>query len=168
MEKIQLSPKRIVREVVIASMIFGLVYFGNQAVQSWLGQRAIDNSGIEHLAFDEALDLSEMQEKPVLAVFGALWCPPCRKLDKEVFSDPQVQTTIHSDFAFTRLNHDSEDRIWFQKYGVDRFPTLIAIDGNGNEISRLKTTYDPEVFNRQLASLSAYAADVARYKQSPE
>lgn len=158
MRKTQFNPIRILREIIIAAMIFGVVYFGNQAVQSWLGERAIENSGMEHLTFDSALIASSAQGKPLLTVFGALWCPACRKLDNNVFSNPEVQATIRSNFAFSRLDYDSKDKKWFQEYGVTRFPTIILFDGSGMEITRVDHSYDPQAFNDRLNALSTQLA----------
>jgi thiol:disulfide interchange protein len=33
---------------------------------------------------------------------SAIWCPSCRKLDKQVFSDEQVKIQLNQDFVYAR------------------------------------------------------------------
>ena len=60
--------------------------------------------------------------------FSAEWCNPCQVLKKII---------AENDFSaeFTDINVD-EDFEAVRKYAVRGFPTLIAVDDEGNEVKR--------------------------------
>lgn len=148
--KKRLAPKVIVKELAVLGTIVFIAYFGNQHLQAWLGQRAIDNTEFEAISFNEALSQAQAQNKPVLVDFAAIWCGACRKLDNAVFAKPDIHALIESKYVFTRLEYESDDRKFFEQYGVDRFPTLMVLNADGEVIKRLSVTLDPEQFALQL------------------
>tara|TARA_R110000868_G_scaffold271248_1_gene530680 strand:- start:177 stop:494 length:318 start_codon:yes stop_codon:yes gene_type:complete len=94
------SPVRKVLDVFgIIILISVLGYYGNKTVQTYLGQQAIDETGLEVLSLEQALEIAKSSNKLVLADMSAIWCPSCRKLDKQVFSDEQVKIQINQNFV---------------------------------------------------------------------
>lgn len=150
MAKKRITPKFILREVAVLATIVLIAYFGNQNLQAWLGQRAIDNTEFEAISLGDALTLAQEQNKPVLVDFAAIWCSACRKLDNAVFAKSEIQGIIESKYVFTRLEYESDDRKLFEQYGVNRFPTLLVLNPQGEVIRRLSVTLDPEQFALQL------------------
>tara|TARA_B100000780_G_scaffold265023_1_gene220129 strand:- start:34 stop:276 length:243 start_codon:yes stop_codon:yes gene_type:complete len=59
--------------------------------------------------------------------FSANWCQPCKALGP---------TMERSGLPFQKINIDNDTEL-SAKYGVRSVPTLIKVDANGNEISRL-------------------------------
>ena len=59
--------------------------------------------------------------------FSAPWCGPCKMLG------PVMDK---SGLSFQKINVD-EDSTLSAKYGIRNVPTLVKVDSNGTEISRL-------------------------------
>ena len=88
------------------------------------------------LSFDNALELAVKGDKIVMVKFRADWCPLCRKMDKETFTDPHVQETLR---LFIPIQVDVDDRQGFnlaQRVGVSALPTIVFFDSRGNVIGK--------------------------------
>lgn len=73
--------------------------------------------------------------KPVLYDFTAAWCPPCRKMAKEVFGDVDAAKLINEGFLPVRvMDRSREDgknppeiAALQKRFGVDAFPALVVV-----------------------------------------
>jgi thiol:disulfide interchange protein len=87
---------------------------------------------------------------------SAIWCPSCRKLDKQVFSDEQVKIQLNQDFVYARIEYESpEGKIFMQNYQVSGFPTLVILNAAGEKLLQLPINYEPLPF---LATLEKVVA----------
>ncbi|MFN7147256.1 MAG: TlpA family protein disulfide reductase, partial [Myxococcota bacterium] len=77
-----------------------------------------------------------LPENPGLTVldFGAVWCPPCNRMEAEVLRDPAGTVGI----PVETIDVDRPES-WPLKdrYAVTGYPTLVAVDAEGREIDRL-------------------------------
>lgn len=129
-------------------------YFVNTAVQTHLGRKALNATGLEHHELTEAMHLAKQQNKLVLADVSAIWCPTCRKLDQQVFSDQAVHAAIDKQFVFARIEYESEaGQAFKKKYGTKGFPSLLVLDSEGNLVKHLPITFDPQEFANMLSSI---------------
>ena len=151
-EKIQFSSiNKVLMRVVLIALIVLVGYYGNKAVQSYLGQSAIDNSGLEVLSLEQALQKAQASNKLVLADMSAIWCPTCRKLDEQVFSDPAVKTALEQHFVYARIEYESpQGQDFMQKYKVSGFPTLLVLNQSGEKLVQLPLSFDPLAFIENL------------------
>jgi thiol:disulfide interchange protein len=142
------SPVRKVLDVFgIIILISVLGYYGNRTIQSYLGQQAIDQTGLEIRTLEQALEVAKSSNKLVLADMSAIWCPSCRKLDKQVFSDEQVKTQLNQDFVYARIEYESpEGERFMQNYQVTGFPTLLVLNAQGEKLVQLPINYEPSPF----------------------
>jgi thiol-disulfide isomerase/thioredoxin len=83
--------------------------------------------------------------KPILYDFTAAWCPPCRRLETEGFSDPQIASLINGAYVLSRVvdrkredgrNSPATDELQ-GRYSITAFPTLVVATPNGRPIARL-------------------------------
>ncbi len=139
------------RKVVLWGAIAALVYFGNLAVQTHLGRKALEATGLEVHTLTEGLDLAAQQEKLVLATVSAIWCPSCRTLDRQVLADRAVRGLIDQRFVFVRLEYASQEgKAFRERYDVKGFPRVVILDEGGELVERMPTTYEPAVFLQYL------------------
>ena len=150
--------RSLVRKVLdvfgIIILISVLGYYGNRTIQSYFGQQAIDQTGLDILTLGQALDLAKRSNKLVLSDLSAIWCPSCRKLDKQVFSDKQVQTQLKQDFVYARIEYESpEGEIFMRNYQVTGFPSLLVLNAEGEKLVQLPINYEPLAFLKSLEQL---------------
>lgn len=124
-----------------------LIYFVFFQIQTYLGEQALNATGLTRYSYHDALMLAKERKKYVLADMSAIWCPSCRKLDKEIFSDERVKQLITRHYIFTRLEYETDIGKWFmQQYNIKGFPTLLILDADANKIMQLPLTFDAELF----------------------
>jgi thiol:disulfide interchange protein len=145
------SVRKVLDILGIIILLSVLGYYGNKNVQTYLGQQALDETGLEILTLEQALEVANNTNKLVLADMSAIWCPSCRKLDKQVFSDEQVKTQLNQDFVYTRIEYESaEGNNFMQNYQVTGFPTLIVLNPRGEKLVQLPINYEPLAFLKTL------------------
>lgn len=127
------------------------VYFINVEVQSYLGRQALQATGLDRLSLDEALAKAESENKLIIVDVSAIWCPNCRRLDKQVFANETVRKTINEKYVFVRLEYESaEGKAFLERYRSEGFPNLWLLDSKGKVVKKLDTVYDPKPFLHQL------------------
>ena len=88
---------------------------------------------------DSAIKAAVKDKKDLLLLFtGSDWCPPCQKLEQEVFADEDFYAEAEGDFVFVKFdflrNSPIRDEVkarndeWAKKFGVDSFPTVVLVD----------------------------------------
>lgn len=102
-----------------------------------LESRAVDSlqPAVAWLPVQEATALAEESGKPVLYDFSAHWCRPCRRMDREVFSETVAGDLVRDRFVPTRVEDglpgdglsDEEAAALRVSYGVSGYPTLLIV-----------------------------------------
>jgi thiol:disulfide interchange protein len=94
----------------------------------------------------DAETLARQTGRPILYEFSAEWCGPCRVLQSEVFADPRHASIIASSFVPVRVvdrqredGHNPLDVQTLQeRYHIQAFPTIVVVDPDGGELTRLE------------------------------
>jgi len=78
---------------------------------------------------------------------GSDWCGWCMKLDKEVFSTPEFQNYASRNLILVKLDFPrrrpqtealkKQNEQLAQKYGIQGFPTIIVLNGQGEKVGEL-------------------------------
>jgi len=89
---------------------------------------------------DEAKALEEARSasRPVLIDFTADWCAACHELDRDTWSDPSVQKEL-ARFIVLRFDMTARNETTVglgDRWKVRGLPTVIVMDGKGNEVDR--------------------------------
>lgn len=101
---------------------------------------------------DDAFAEASESGKLVLLYWGAVWCPPCNRLKAGLFHDPEfiARTTA---FVPVYLDGDSKGaQAWGERFAIRGYPTLIVLDADRNEITRLSSG-DPDQVQGALESV---------------
>jgi thiol:disulfide interchange protein len=148
--------QKITTKVLIIIAIVALVYFGNKGVQTYLGKQAVNDLPFTIHTLEEATALAREEGKLVLADYSAIWCPSCRKLDEQVFSNEQVANNIQANFIYTRLDYDStEGAVFAKKHNLVGFPRVLVLDTFGERLDELPLTFDSSEYTRNLSKAAA-------------
>ena len=136
-------------------LVYALVplalYFANVEVQTWRGEQALAATDLHFAPLEQALAQARSSGKPVLADFSAIWCPACRRLHAEVFTDPAVKAAILAGYELSRIDYESPEAPAFMaRYGVTGFPTLLVLDQDGHMLRELPSGFDPAVLAAAL------------------
>ena len=113
--------KKIFVSVLIISIALGSVY-------GIIKQK----SEVSNLVtYNEALELSKQNNKPILIDFFAVWCANCYELKEKVFVNEELKNFIDNNLIFTEVDVDKYKNI-SDEYNVKWLPWIIVIDSDKN------------------------------------
>ena len=144
------------RTFIIVKRALGLVLIGGAVILLAMGSEKGER--IQWIPYSESgLADAKMSDRPVILDFYADWCGPCKALDKEVFSQPDI-VALSKEFTTVRVDlttrHEAQE-ILRKKYEIRGVPTVIFIKGNGLEERKLRVEsyVDPEVMLKRMREL---------------
>jgi protein disulfide-isomerase len=96
--------------------------------------------------FDTSLAEAKEKGKPVLLVFGATWCPPCKTMKRNVWPDEEVTKAVEHGFVPMYVDVDEEKHSQLSaRYRVLGIPAVLVLNAEGevlkkgNSMSRSET-----------------------------
>lgn len=105
---------------------------------------------------EQAQAAAQAAGKLVFVDVGAYWCPPCRKLDEEVFILPEVGEALGKGFIAVHIDAEKgEGPEVVARYRVQAYPTLLVLAAGGLEKGRIVDALAP-------AELLAGLEEIAR------
>ena len=101
---------------------------------------------IQEISFEDVLKIAQKEKKLVFADIYAVWCGPCKQMDKTTFSDPIVAKKFNTEYIAYKVNaEDVAGRAIVQKYLVNAFPTYLFFSPEGELINRLEGVFPPKL-----------------------
>lgn len=94
------------------------------------------------------LEKAKRENKLLFVDAYAVWCGPCKFMERNIFSDPQVATYYNNNFINVSINMETlEGQEFNKKYPIEVFPTLMYLNANGNILKKKKGAItDPTKF----------------------
>jgi len=130
--------------ILVAAVVATGSYFAHTAWQTHRGEAALKATALEFLPLERAFMIARSQGKPVLVDFSAIWCPTCRALHADVFTNAGVKLAITGGYVLARVDYEApEARAFMQRYAVQAFPTLLVLAADGSLVRRLTISFDP-------------------------
>ena len=99
--------------------------------------------------FEGALKQAKAEQKHVLVDFsGSDWCGWCKRLDSEVFAQPEFLAGATNKFVLVMIDSPSDKSLLSEKakaqnpelvkkFGIRGFPTVLLLDADGNKVAQL-------------------------------
>jgi thioredoxin-related protein len=121
---------------------------------------AIANAGYSQIKFEnislaDAMTKAKAEKKKIFVDVYTSWCGPCKILDANVFSDKKVGERMTEEYISVKLeNEKSEFRGDFTKFNIQGYPTMLILDENGSEISRIVGSIALDAFQLEMDSYS--------------
>jgi thioredoxin-related protein len=125
----------------------------------------------------EGLKLAQERNKHVFIDFSTSWCGWCRKMERDVFSDPEVEKVLNQDFVPVKVDGDSEKELMIKGYKVTEknltkyefkvrgYPTFWFLTPDGNKLGAIVGYKPKDYMLQQLAMVKDYKYDTTRTTQ---
>ncbi|MEO8961063.1 MAG: cytochrome c biogenesis protein CcdA [Ginsengibacter sp.] len=111
----------------------------------------VQNGMITYFDYDEALAVARKLDKPLMLDFTGINCPNCRKMEGEVWSDPEVMKRLKEDFVIASLYIDvnnidlQPDEIYFSK-ALNRKVTTLGDKNADLQVTKYNANTQPYYF----------------------
>jgi len=98
---------------------------------------------------DQAIKEAAEMDTLVLVEFNAEWCSWCRRFEKETLTDPEVRKELAKLVAI-QLDGENEGKEAAQTLDINLYPTVVFLDGSGEEVERIEGYLPPEKFLNEI------------------
>ncbi len=109
-------------------------------------------------SYADGLAQARATSKLVFIDFNTTWCGPCRKLEKETFSKPEVQAELAQ---MVSMSIDAESQAGLplaQKFHISGYPEMLVLEASGKELGRISGFKSPKDFLALIAKIRARAS----------
>ncbi|UJF28842.1 thioredoxin family protein [Kaistella sp. 97-N-M2] len=97
-------------------------------------QESID---FQNLSFKEILAKAKSEKKLVFIDAYAVWCGPCKMMEKNIFPLPAVKDYYNANFINARFDMEKgEGRDLAVKYGIRSYPSFLFLNGDGEVVKK--------------------------------
>ena len=94
--------------------------------------------------------------KPLFLDFTATWCPPCKQMERDTWTDPRVRAVLAERFTPVKVDVDDDPKT-ARTHEVASIPTLLVLV-DGQPTGRVSGYHGPD---QMLAFLEEHAPDAA-------
>lgn len=96
-----------------------------------------ESINFEKGTFKEILAKAKKEKKLVFMDAFAVWCGPCKLMEKNIFPLPSVSEYYNANFINARFDMEKgEGREIAMKYGVRSYPTFLFLNGDGEVVMK--------------------------------
>jgi len=99
---------------------------------------------VMHKRFKKANKIAKQENKPLIILFSATWCPPCQKMKRELLKDPAFVEMANEHFVFAYLDVD-RNRMTSSQFKARSLPTMVFMKDE-IEIKRILGYYPRQAY----------------------
>jgi thiol:disulfide interchange protein len=109
--------------------------------------------------YDTALETAKKDKKLVMVDLYTDWCGWCKKLDKDTYSDKDVEAKLTKDFVAVKVNPEKSQRDakLSHDFGTTGYPHIVFVDADGKKVSEIDGYLPATQFLEQLNKISEKA-----------
>src|SRR5947208_2761716 len=86
----------------------------------------------------DVMQMAKDQKKVLMIDVMTDWCKWCIELDNKVYSKQEIGDFANSNQVSYKIDAEKGEGIDFaKKYNIHGYPTILFVDGDGNEIDRI-------------------------------
>ena len=106
--------------------------------------------------YDSALKQAKNENKLVMVDIYTDWCGWCKKLDRDTYSDKEVQAKLAKGFIAMKVNPEkSADGAKLAKqFSVHGFPFIAFVDADGKLVAQINGYLPAEKFLKKLEQVA--------------
>lgn len=116
--------------------------------------------------YRQAAEVAARERKLILLHFWSDDCPPCRKLEANVFPRSEVAKAITSAYVPVKVHVDSSPEL-ARRYQVTRWPTDVIVTPAGLEVYRTVSPQDPARYVAMLQQTATQSGAALASNPSP-
>lgn len=96
--------------------------------------------------WSDALILAQKENKKIFVDFYAVWCAPCKAMDKTTFTDKNVADYYNTNFINLKIDAEREEAELIKKIKIEAYPTLAYFNNDGTLLYLTRGAYTAEDF----------------------
>ena len=130
----------------IAATIVSLLALGASA---WAGVSWEQN-------YDTALEKAKKEKKLVMVDVYTDWCGWCKKLDRDTYSQKDVETKLTKEFISLKINPEksAQNKNLAKQFGTHGYPHIVFLDAEGKKVSEISGYLPAADFLKQLNQIT--------------
>jgi thioredoxin-related protein len=112
-----------------------------------VSQAVFSQIKFEKSSLSEVLEKAKSENKVLMVDVLTDWCKWCIELDNKVYADREVADFGNANQVNFKIDAEKGEGIEFaKKFKINGYPTVLFLDGNGNEIDRIYGYYPKKEF----------------------
>lgn len=161
-----------IKKALILNLIFIAFSCSNSSSQ---GEHISGTSSVKWYGINEGMDKAKKEGKSIIMYFYTDWCVYCKKMDSQIFSDPDVASFMNEKYISIRINPEKDKEIiavmgqnltpsqFMGQIGASGFPTTMFWDKKQKPLTVLPGYTEKETF----LSVISYINDECYTKNIP-
>jgi len=102
-------------------------------------------------SLSEVMQKAKAEHKVLMVDVLTDWCKWCVELDNKVYSNPKVAEFANANQINYKIDAEKDEGVEFaKKYKINGYPTVLFLDGDGNEIDRVYGYYPAKDFYEMM------------------
>ena len=113
------------------SLLLAVLLTGIFSITNVFGQELNFNVLNSQKDWDEALVAAKSNNKDIFLDIYAVWCGPCKMMDSDVYTVPEVGNYYNSNYINLKIDGESEfGEVLARKYNLSAYPSLYFINSD--------------------------------------